>query len=416
VTPPCRIAFLVKRFPRLSETFVLNEFLELRRQGLDLRLYSLSDPQEPLTHPEAAALVGEVCYLHDPRRPLRSWRRLLVGAFAQMAANPAGAGRVGRCWLVRHRSRASLRHAVEGLWLARELQRHGVAHLHAHFAHSPSAVAHMCNLAGGPPFSFTAHAKDLYTTPARRVTERAADAAFVVTCTNANRHHLAALHAGQRVHVVYHGTDTSRFHPDGRRPEPGRILSVGRLVPKKGFDCLVDALGILASRRDDFRCEIVGGGPLREPLEHRIAAGPLRSLVQIHGSRLQEEILGEYRRAGLFVLAPLMTEDGDRDGIPNVLVEAMACGVPVVSTRLSGIPELIEHGREGLLVEPGDAAGLADAIDLLLSDPELARSFVVAGRRKVERLFDVRRNTASLADLLAPARVTDRPRELVRAG
>jgi glycosyltransferase involved in cell wall biosynthesis len=399
--PARRVVYLLKRFPRLSETFVLNEVLELRRQGLELSLYALMDPQEPLVHPEAANLVGEVVYLHDVAQPLRSWWRLLIGAAAQAVSCPGGAARVAWCWLGRHRSRASLRHAVEGLWLARVLRRDGVAHLHAHFAHSPAAVAHMANLAGGPPFSFTAHAKDLYTTAARHVADRSRAAAFVVTCTEANRRYLASFD-GAAAQVVYHGVDTARFHPRGRCSEAGRILSVGRLVPKKGFEVLIDALQILAAQGVRFECEIIGDGPLRDALGRRIDDYGLDELVRLRGALLQDQVLDAYRRAAVFVLAPLMTGDGDRDGIPNVLVEAMACEVPVVSTRLSGIPELVSDGAEGVLVEPGDAVRLAEAIKLMLSDETRAASLATAGRRKVEDKFDLHRNTRRLVELFAP--------------
>jgi glycosyltransferase involved in cell wall biosynthesis len=222
----------------------------------------------------------------------------------------------------------------------------------------------------------------------------------VVTCTDANRQYLESLDA-PRTQVVYHGVDGSRFHPRRRRPEAGRILSVGRLVPKKGFECLVEALAILADEGVDFTCDIVGGGPLDAVLRRRIQDHSIRDRVHVHGARVQDEIVEAYERASVFVLAPVMTEDGDRDGIPNVLAEAMACGVPVVSTRLSGIPELVEHGTDGLLVAPGDATALAAAIGVLLSDDSLASSLAEAGRTKVERLFDLRRNTRQLADLFA---------------
>ena len=410
-----RVAYLVKRFPRLSETFVLNEVLELKRQGIDLLLYALMDPEEALVDPQAGDLAANVQYLHDVRDRLRSWLVLLAGSLAQAGACPTGALRVVACWLRHHRSRASLRHAVEGLWLARDLRRRAITHLHAHFAHSPAAVAHMARLAGGPPFSFTAHAKDLYTTPARHIRERARAAEFVLTCTGANRRYLASLSYETATEVIYHGTDTDRFHPCGRHPQPGRILSVGRLVPKKGFDCLIDALGGLKAVGVPFDCRIVGGGPLHGRLWERIVKIGLEDRVQILGARLQEELVAEYQHAALFVLAPVQTEDGDRDGIPNVLVEAMACGVPVISTRLSGIPELIEHAKEGLLVEPGDHEGLAQAIRRVLDDRSLALSLAAAGRSKVERLFDVRRNAEEVASLFTPSSLEAKDREVVLA-
>lgn len=403
-----RIGYLVKRFPRLSETFVLNEFLELRRQGLDLRLFALMDPQEPLVHPAAAELVPEVIYLRDARRPLRSWSRLLAGVARRTATHPRGAARVAWSWLSADRSLTGLRHALEGMRLAGELRRQRIDYLHAHFAHSPAAVAHFACLAGGPDYSFTAHAKDLFTTPRAHIERRAEPARFLVTCTAFSGEYLRQVigtPAGPRLHVLYHGTDLTRFTPHPNPPpqggrERGRILSVGRLVPKKGFSTLIEALRILAQRRVDFTCDIFGDGPLRQPLESAAEHAGLAGQVSFRGAHLQEDLVDAYRRASLFVLAPAMTQDGDRDGIPNVLVEAMACGVPVVSTRLSGIPELIEDGVEGLLVAPNDPRALAEAVERLLKDPMLGHTLGLAGRRKVEASFDLSRNTQQLAEWL----------------
>jgi glycosyltransferase involved in cell wall biosynthesis len=286
--------------------------------------------------------------------------------------------------------------------LARSLTQREVTHLHAHFAHSPAAVAHLAHLAGGPPFSFTAHAKDLFTTPRREIAPRARAASFVVTCAGANREYLEPMVGAvpsDRLQIVYHGTDVSVFNPLVRAPEPGRVVSVGRLVSKKGFADLVESLSLLARRGVRFQCEVFGDGPLRRSLEARIQAASLAGRVTLRGSRLQPEIIEAYHRAAVFALAPVVTEDGDRDGIPNVLVEAMACELPVVSTRVSGIPELIEDGVDGLLVSPGDPVALTDAIQRILNDPFLARSLGVAARRKVERQFDLEANTRTLLRL-----------------
>jgi len=397
------VAYLVKRFPRLSETFVLQEFLELRRQGLDLRLYALMHPGEQVIQPAAAELLPEVTYLHHRGHPWRSWARLLGGAARQALSNPSSLAALSGL-LLRRPSLPALRHAVEALWLARDLRLTRASHLHAHFAHSPAAVAHMTRVAGGPAFSFTAHAKDLYTTPAELLKPRLRAAAFVVTCTRFNADHIVDLDPAdsslrERLHVLYHGTDIGRFNPVGRRPEGGRVLSVGRLVPKKGYPTLLRALALLAAQGMDFTCDIFGEGELRPALEAEIASLDLRSRVRLRGAAPQEELVREYRRTSAFALTPQVMPGGDRDGIPNVLVEAMACAVPVISTRVSGIPELIEHGADGLLVEPADIPAIADGIGRLLRDPDLASRLGRAGRRKVERLFDVRCNTARLLDL-----------------
>jgi len=397
-----RVAVLVKRFPRLSESFILNELIELRRQGLDLVVYALMDPGEALVSEPAAVLRPEVIYLHDARHPVASWRRLVSGAFRQAATHPAKALRVLWALVSVHRSLPSLRHALEGLWLARDLRRRGIVHLHAHFAHGPTAIAYMARLAGGPPFSYTAHAKDLYTTLPRNLRIRTAAASFVVTCTGHNADYLERV-IGSRpagLQVLHHGTDLRRFNPAARAPQPGRILSVGRLVPKKGYGELLAALHLLARADIRFRCDIYGGGPLRDELAGRISDLGLAGRVILHGARLQDEILAALHHATVFALAPVIMEDGDRDGIPNVLVEAMAAGVPVVATRISGIPELVRDGEEGLLVEPKDPSALAGALQRVLSDAGLAAQLAAAARRKVERNFDVEANTRRLFALL----------------
>jgi glycosyltransferase involved in cell wall biosynthesis len=316
-----------------------------------------------------------------------------------------------------HRSLPSVRHAIEGLWLARDLRRNGVDHLHAHFIHSPAAVAYFAFLGGGPGFSVTAHAKDLYTTLPRHLRIRARAAKFIVTCTRFNAAHLAGVLSefipGPRdkrdgINVFYHGTDLNRFSPDRSGVEAGRILSVGRLVPKKGFHDLVDALALIDRKGLRVRADVYGGGPLRDELEARAHGLGLESGLTFHGARLQDEIIAAYRLAAVFVLAPIVTNDGDRDGIPNVLVEAMACGVPVVATRISGIPELITNGIDGLLVEEHDPAAIAGAIERLLRDGELAARLGRAGRVRVEREFDLVANTRRLYALFQGIPVEDR--------
>ncbi len=408
-----RVAYLVKRFPRLSETFVLNEILELKRVGLDLRLYALMDPQEKLVHHQAAGLHREVVYLHDREHPLHSWLRLLAGAARQGLSNPVGALRVLWALVSVHRSLPSLRHALEGMWLARDMRQRRITHLHAHFVHSPGAVAFFARLAGGAPFSLTAHAKDLYTTLPRNLRIRGYAADFLVTCTAANGLYLREMLAGDavaRIHVLHHGVDLERFVPL-RAVVPGRILSVGRLVSKKGFAELIAALDLLSRGGNRFDAEIFGGGPLRGELLKQAQTAGLIDRIAFRGARTQDEIISAYRQAALFVLAPVVTDDGDRDGIPNVLVEAMASGVPVVSTRISGIPELITDGVDGVLVEPHNPAALAAAMAGVLTHPEFAARLAAAGRRKVERLFDIKATTQRLHALFAGPAIAEEPIE-----
>jgi glycosyltransferase involved in cell wall biosynthesis len=393
------LAILVKRFPRLSETFILNEVMELRAQGLPVRLHAVMDPKEPHVHPEAEGLRGEVCYLRAGSS-LPAWFRLTPRVVVAALRHPGGTMRAIR-FALRRRSTATWRHLLEALVLAEHLRKERAAHLHAHFAHGPSAIAYLAHVVTEIPFSFTAHAKDLYTTPPEYVAQRGRAASFVVTCTEANRHYLTELIGdnGPTVTLCRHGVDLERFGTIPREPVPGRILAVGRLIPKKGFDVLLDALGILAHRGLSFECAIVGGGQLRDELRAQATSLGIGRRVRFPGARPQTMLLPEFARAEVFALSPIVTENGDRDGIPNVLREAMASGVPVVSTAISGIPELITDGETGRLVPPGDPEALADALQLLLSDAGARKRLGAAGRAHVSSHCGIRDCVRPLATL-----------------
>lgn len=403
------LAFLVKRFPRLSETFVLNEFLELRRQGVDVRLFALMDSGEKVVQPAAEALRSEVVYL-GPARYGRMARYRRMARVA--AAHRRGALRVARV-LLHHHSRATIRHLGEALILVGHMDRMGARHLHAHFAHSPTAVAHLAHLLSGVAFSFTTHAKDLYTTPDWQLARRHAAASFVVTCTAANARYLEEAVGAEpgSVIVCRHGVDLPQFLAGQRRPVPGRILSIGRLVPKKGFDTLIRSCALLRRRGVAFQCRIIGDGPLREELGGLVASLDLAPVVELTRSRPQPELLGEYARADVFALAPRVMGDGDRDGVPNVILEAMAVGAPVVATAISGIPEVVEHDRTGLLVPPDDPGSLADALERVLTAPEVGRRLGDTARSVVAGRFDLTRCVEPLTELF-----TGRRAEVVASG
>jgi glycosyltransferase involved in cell wall biosynthesis len=281
-------------------------------------------------------------------------------------------------------------------------------------------VAWFASRLTGLPFSYTTHAKDLYLTAPRSLRRRSRDARFIATCTGHNVDYLKSILPPQdhgKIRLVYHGVDLVRFAFRERSPrETGQaplILSVGRLVPKKGHDDLIAACAILAGRGVDFRCAIVGGGPLHDELSGVIDRRGLSGIVSLEGAMAQTELIGLYRRADIFALAPRITANGDRDGIPNVLAEAMAMGVPVVSTELSGIPELVRHGYSGLLTHPASPGELADALERLLGDPDYARSLAINGRAELERAWNCDKTTQTLRDLMsaclcgAPENVSD---------
>jgi glycosyltransferase involved in cell wall biosynthesis len=269
-------------------------------------------------------------------------------------------------------------------------------HLHAHFAHDPALIAYLVHRITGLPFSFTAHARDLYQVPEKVMTDRIRESNAVVTCCRANLEYLQDIAPSEQTKfsLVYHGVNLQDFqtvaNPGmGSVAEVPLILSVGRLVEKKGFQDLLEALFLAKKKGARFRCAIYGDGPLCQPLKQWIDEHDLAAEVVLPGDRPQHELIPAFQSATLFVLTPFQTDDGDRDGIPNVLVEAMAVGVPVITTAVAGIPELVENDQNGLLYPPHDVEGISSGITELLRDPEKRRQLGAAGSKKVKEQFDV---------------------------
>jgi glycosyltransferase involved in cell wall biosynthesis len=278
--------------------------------------------------------------------------------------------------------------------------------VHAHFAHDPALVGLLVHRLSGLPFSFTAHARDLYQIPERALLGRAREASAVVTCCRSNADHIRGVvgDGGPPVELIYHGVDLGIFRPGAARSESEvpLVVSVGRLVEKKGFDDLLRACALLAARSRSFRCEIHGDGPCRAELEALRDRLGLAGMVTFTGARTQAELLTVYQHADLFALTPRITDDGDRDGVPNVLVEAMACGVPVVSTRVGGVGELVASGTDGLLAPAGDIAAIAACLEELLEDGGRRRRLGEAASRSAQR-FDGGAAALRLAALFGQA-------------
>jgi glycosyltransferase involved in cell wall biosynthesis len=288
-----------------------------------------------------------------------------------------------------------------------------IRRLHAHFCHGATTATMLASRLAGVSFSFTAHAKDIYLrdlNPGGLLARKMRRARFVVTCTEANRKHLLDVCPdGAPVYRIYHGLDPEVFQPDPNRtiPNPGAvpvILSVGRLVEKKGFQYLVQACGLLRDRGVPFTCRIVGGHDAFAPrIRELIQTLDLSAQVVVQNAVTQEELKQIYSSATVFALPCMITESGDRDGIPNVLAEAMAMELPVVSTNISGIPEIVHHGVNGLLAPERDPESLAYAIQMLLENPAYARRLGQSARRTICEVFDSRRNTLALRSLLVGA-------------
>lgn len=402
-----RVAYLLKRFPRLSETFILHEMLELERQGVALRVYSIMNPGEKVIHSDVSRLRAPIHYLPSgPRAALKVAR-----AHLSVIRRHPRRYLMAVAHVLRRRLRTSaVKHFWRAGWLAWDLDQAGASHLHAHFAHGPASVAHVASIMLGLPFSFTGHAKDIYTTPSASLINKIEAARFVITCTDYNVQYLSSLNGSPppgRIHRIYHGVDLHKFAPrapdhteSGACSNTPLILAVGRLVEKKGFPYLIEAMGDLRRRGYAARLQIIGDGEMRASLACQIAAAGLEEHIALLEPRPQEALVDVYRAATVCVLPCVVTDNGDRDGIPNVLVEAMRLGVPVVSTLVSGIPELITNDQTGLLVPPRDARALADSVARLLDDACLRERLADAAAQYVLREFDLASNATRLRGLL----------------
>jgi len=390
-----RTAFVLKGYPRLSETFIAQEIHALEQRGLGILIVSLRHPTDKTTHPLHRHINADRLYLpeylyQEPWRVWRGWRR----------ARPlAGYRAARRAWLrdlVRDPTPNRIRRFGQALVLAAELPP-DIDRLHAHFLHTPASVTRYAAIMLGLPWSVSAHAKDIWTTPDWEKREKLAEADWAVTCTASGHAHLASLvPEPATVDLCYHGVSLDRFPPPPRRAatadgsdpaNPVVLLSVGRVVAKKGYDDLLAALALLP-RELNWRFVHIGGGMLASGLKDEAVRLGLAGRIEWRGARAQPEVLAAYREADLFVLAAKVASDGDRDGLPNVLLEAQSQGLPCVSTWVSGIPELIDDGKTGLLVPPGDPAALTAVLARLIGDPGLRARLAVAGEARIRAAFD----------------------------
>jgi glycosyltransferase involved in cell wall biosynthesis len=399
-----RVAFVLKGYPRLSETFIAQEILALEQRGLEILIVSLRRPTDRARHPVHRRIRAAVLYLPEYlyREPRRVWR-----AWLGVRRRP-GYRRARRCWLAdlrRDPSPNRIRRFGQALVLAAELPD-DVDRLHAHFLHTPASVARYTALLVGLVWSVSAHARDIWTTPDWEKREKLAAAGWAVTCTKAGYVHLAGLAPHpERLTLCYHGLDFEEFSPPPPRPaggdgsdpcRPVGLLSVGRAVAKKGYDDLLAALALLPPALA-WRFVHIGGGAMAVALRRRAEALGVAARIEWRGPLAQPEVLAAYRRADLFVLAAKAAADGDRDGLPNVLIEAASQALASIATDFSAIPELIEHRSTGLLVPPGDPSALAAALSSLIRDPAGRRALGAAGERRVRRCF----GSAAGIDILA---------------
>jgi glycosyltransferase involved in cell wall biosynthesis len=397
-----RLAYLGSGIPDLAATFIYREIFELERQGYKVQIYSIWRPDPKKLSAEALPLCEQTYYLQPVRMTA------LIGAHCYYFLRQP-LRYLSTLWKMlsplHHRPKdrfRSLLHFGEAPVLARRMELDKITHIHSHYASQPTSVARVVYLLTGIPYSFSAHAHDIWA-DRLLLREKLAEARFVACCSDCGRSELARQgdpDAAEKVHLIYHGIDVRRFSPPENRPEPNNlILSVGRFESVKGYPILVRACKILKDAGIPFRCCIVGDGDEKDLVASLVKEYRLEDCFELPGAVRQEKILSYYHRAAVFTLPCIPAADGRHDGVPNVLVEAMATGLPVVSTRIGGVPELIEHGRDGFTITPGNIEELANQLKELLQNASLRERIGSTARTKIERHFDNRKTIEPLLRL-----------------
>ncbi|MEZ4830714.1 MAG: glycosyltransferase [Caldilineaceae bacterium] len=383
------IAYVTKMYPRFSETFIVNEILAHEDAGTPLEIVSLRLPTDGRFHDVLAKVQAPVTYIPDDSSKLSTfWAELRRGR-----------REFPRLWsLLADEPDTDPGDLYQAIHLARLVRKKKISLLHAHFASVSTTVARLAALLTGIPYTFTAHAKDIYheSVDPADLRRKLRDAAGVITVTDYNLDFLRQTYGedAHRVQRLYNGLDLSRFTFQADQQRAPHILGVGRLVPKKGFDILIDACVELKRRGVHFTCSLIGSGEEEANLRRHLAETGMGGQIQMLGALPQADVIRYMQQAAVFAAPCIVAEDGNRDGMPTVLLEAMALGTPCISTDVTGIGEAIRHDETGLMTTPGDVMGLADALQRLLADEVLRRRLARAARTQVEHDFDIRRNTA----------------------
>lgn len=396
-----RVAYVVSRFPRLTETFVVDEIEAVRRAGADVQIHPIHRQQDDVVNAGAAALAVQAHYLplvsrpilhsqvaelvRSPRRYLGTWWAVLKGNWGSRKLLPPG-----------------LALTPKAVHLARRFEREGIEHVHCHFATHPALVGFVVHRLTGIPFSFTAHGSDIHI-DRHMLREKVREAAFVAAVTSFNRQVIldeCGPDAASKVDVVRCGVDRGRFAApaDRHRDGPLRLCCIGTLHEVKGQRHLVEAIRLLAADGVDVRCTLVGDGEDHDALAARVRDAGLEGAVSLPGPCTHDEVAGHLAASDVLVVPSVPTAEGRREGLPVVILEAMASGIPVVASRLSGIPEIVEDDVTGLLTEPGDAGGLAAAIARLDHDPALCARLVAAASHSLDEHHDLERSARALVE------------------
>jgi len=397
-----KIAYVLSQFPETHETFILREFEALKKKGVDFRIFSLKRCKDKVVHSEARELLGQTIYgkafsyqlsaisFQHPIRTLRAFIYVIKSNFKQPKE-------LVKAFYV----------FLESFYFAQIIKREKITHIHSHWATMPTTAAAILSKLTGRPFSFTAHAWDIFVN-SNGLANKIREAKFVVTCTEYNRQYLSQLAtrsaSRHKIYRNYHGIDLDAFankrsYHSSAFGSQLKILAIGRLVETKGFEYLTDACRILNERGIDFECNIIGIGPLENRLKLSAISHQLSDKVNFLGIKTQGEIKRLYSEATVLVQPSVIAKNGDRDGIPNVIIEAIALGVPVIATEISGIPEAVIDGKTGILIPAKDSYALANAIEKLWKDFSLRGTFVINARNLAEDKFDIGKNTTELINI-----------------
>ena len=387
-------AYLFERFPSFTQTFCYREVAEMCHQGLAPAIFSIRVPDDvPVDCPEE--ITRSVNYLPDDVAIIAEVKKARSEGRLQRTANDTISA-WGTC--------SDKLRAYTAAWLGPILLKEGIRHVHTHFAGIGARTAYWLKKFYEIHYSFTGHANDIFCKTDFPVTteDLVREADFVVTVTDYSRNWLQARHPGaaKKIHRIYNGIELDGYIQSNPAPGKPMILSVGRYIEKKGFGDLIEACALLRDRGMDFECQIVGGGPLEQPLRAQVARLGLGKIVTLAGPKPQEEVRNLMAAASLFVLACAREADGGMDNLPTVIVEAMASALPVVSTRLAGVPEMVKNGVNGKLVPEKDPAALADAIEEILGDPERAKEYGERGLAMATEVFSIGVTVGQLKRLL----------------
>lgn len=398
IVEPQRVGYVLKRYPRYSETFIVNEILAHEAAGLEVEIFALRPPADTHFQDRIARVRGRVNYIPNAgTKGTELWSA--IGQTATFCPH---------VWSeLSEAASEDVRDVFQAIWLAREATLRNITHLHAHFATASTTVARIASRIARLPFSFTAHAKDIFheTVNPKDLRRKLVDASAVVTVSDYNLAYLRDRFESDAASVqrVYNGLDLCEFSYTEPRKRAVHIVAVGRLVEKKGFAVLVEACHALRERGRRFLCSIIGSGELEAELREHVSRRDLEAVVQLIGPRPQRDVIQIIQQAAVLAAPCLIGDDANRDGLPTVLLEAMAVGTPCVSTNVTGIPEVVHHERTGLMVPQRDPFALAAAIERLLDDPELRVQLAEAARRLIEADFDIQRNAAELRQVFRVA-------------